>query len=137
MPQYVTNLGKGSSSPQEVRRQGMAQQMCAMVWWIQTRTPQGPPYDGAHGIGRTAEACIWRLAVDEHSACGTPRSPPFQVIRYGFADLLKQRHPIYPVALSPNRQLSGPPINVLQLEVDHLPGTQSKPGQQNQYGEVA
>jgi len=62
MPQHLADLSKGSSAPQKVRRQRMAQQVCAMILRIQTDSSQGQLHDVAHGIGRTTEAIRYNLA---------------------------------------------------------------------------
>ena len=68
MPEHLADLSKGSSAPQKVRRQRMAQQVCAMILRIQTDSSQGPLHNVAHGIGRTTEPSIRRLALDEYTA---------------------------------------------------------------------
>jgi len=68
MPQHLTDLSQGSSVPQEICGQRMAQQVRAMILRIQTDPSQGPLHDVAHGIGRTTEASIRCLALDEYTA---------------------------------------------------------------------
>lgn len=65
---FLADLSKGSSAPQKVRRQRMAQQVFAVIWRIQTDSSQCPLHDVAHGIGRATEASLRCLALDEYTA---------------------------------------------------------------------
>jgi hypothetical protein len=48
----------------------------------------------------------------------------------GGLDIHRQGHPIVQQALTPNQNLAGPPVDVLELQRDHLPSTQAETGEQ-------
>jgi hypothetical protein len=54
-----------------------------------------------------------------------------------FSDIPRKRQLVVPVALAPNRDLAGTPIDVGDLQRRCLRGTQPEPGQDSQDGEVS
>ena len=60
-----------------------------------------------------------------------------QVIDHRLADIRGQRQPIQPVALAPHRQLTGPPVDVVEPQCGHLSRAQTEAHQHGQDREIA
>jgi len=54
-----------------------------------------------------------------------------QVCSYRCADILRQRQLLGPIALAPNNELAGTPVDVLEAECTDLTSTQSEPTEQH------
>jgi hypothetical protein len=57
------------------------------------------------------------------------RAIPTQVRGQGFTYVGRQRHAVVKQSLAANENLAGSPVDVLELESDHLPGAKTKAGE--------
>jgi hypothetical protein len=57
------------------------------------------------------------------------RTIPTQVGGQGFTYIRRQRHPVVKQPLASNENFAGSPVDVLELESDHLTGAKTKTGE--------
>lgn len=74
---------------------------------------------------------------EEHESAVAHRPVPAKVGGHRFADIGGQGEAVTPPPLPPHRQLSGPPVDVLQPHGHDLAAAQAQAGQQQQDGVVA
>ena len=91
-------------------------------------------YSYSVGVSKTSAR---RLRANEHPARLAGRSVLAQVGGQGLAYINRQGHPLVKPSLAANKDLSGSPVDVLELESDHFPGAKTKADKQKKDSVVA
>jgi hypothetical protein len=95
---------------------------------MKPRADKGPSDDITDG-GGTDKALQRRVDAKEYAARRTA-GPMAQIPGQGLTDILGDGEPVVPEALAPHQELSTLPVQVIELHMNHLSGTQAEPRQE-------
>ena len=137
MPQHVADLVERGTFAQHVSCQAVAQQMRANVF-LRRPEPGLLECRAQHRIQdlRIGERPIRHPMRDEQGARRSTTTI-LDVIDDGLAGLFGQRHAVVPLALAPDQDRAGPPVDIIELDRDHLRRAQAEASQNHQHRVVA
>jgi hypothetical protein len=108
----------------------MAKQVGPFARWMKPGADKGSPDDITDG-GGTGKPLLRRVDAKEYTARQTARSMA-QIPGHGLTDVLGDGEPVTPHTLAPHRKLSTFPVQVIELHMNHLSGTQAEPCQKEE-----
>jgi hypothetical protein len=132
MTQNLGNFVHGGAAMEHPDGEGVAQQMSALSWRVESGTRQRAPNGVAYSRG-TCKSLARSFRADEYPACCTMWTSVEQVIGEGFAYIMWNGQPVVYASFSPHGQLPKFPMDIVQLHVFDFAGTQPQASQQQQY----
>ncbi len=133
MAEHPGDLGQGHTDLDHLAGKRVAKPVCPNDRHIGTRTRA--PHDARDPI--RAERPDRRDDSQEHLTMHRAvRAAPSQVGDDRLTDVAWQRKALHATALAVNRNLAGPPVDVLQAQAGNLPGPQPETKQDKQNGVV-
>ena len=86
------------------------------------------------GDGRAGQRPVRGLRAGEHpAAISATRAPAGEVVDDRLPGIARQRQGVVAVALTPDRDLTAPPVEIVQAERGDIPGAQPQPDQQRHH----
>ena len=132
MAQHVTDLVEGSTPLHEMDRQSVPQHMRTHIGhgWFQACFGKRFLEHRIHQLS-VLERTVWHpVGNKEHPR--SRHSIQTDLVRQAFAHVLGQRHPVMALALAANHQPTRAPVEILQLQGDHLLRPQSQARRQQE-----
>ena len=118
MPQHVADLVERGTFAQHVSCEAVASR-CEPTYFCGGRRPV-PSNASQHRIEDLgiAERPVGRPCWRRTASRDRPRRPFLDVVDDGLADIVRERHPVVPLALARIRIVAGAPVDVVELDCD-------------------
>ena len=136
MPQDIADIRHRGAAPQQIGRQRVAQEVRAVHRGAHSRPGERDADEGAHRA-RMSESPMRCTRPHKDAARGTARSIALQVGGHGLADIARQRELTADRSFSAHEQLTGVPIDVVELQSDDFAPAQTQSREQQQDGVIA